>query len=196
MTRGRPREFDRSKALRAAMLVFWRKGFVATSMTDLCKAMDIGSPSLYAAFGSKERLYAEAVTLYVHTVRPLLWRHFKESIPARACIENFLLEAARLLRKSGKAPGGCMITLAILDEDLPEPLPDLLRDARREGLELMRVRMATALGRGELPAGTDVTSLSRLYLGVFQGMVAQAHDGATRSELEGVARAAMTAWPA
>ena len=58
---GRPREFDRDAALEAAMFLFWRKGFAATSMNDLCDAMGISSPSLYAAFGSKEALYLEAV---------------------------------------------------------------------------------------------------------------------------------------
>ena len=47
------------------MLAFWRKGFAATSMNDLCDAMDVRSPSLYAAFGSKEALYLEAIEHYV-----------------------------------------------------------------------------------------------------------------------------------
>jgi AcrR family transcriptional regulator len=58
---GRPREFDRKAALEAAMLLFWRKGFAATSMNDLCDVMGVRSPSLYAAFGSKEALYFEAI---------------------------------------------------------------------------------------------------------------------------------------
>src|ERR1700754_2513475 len=50
--RGRPRSFDREQALARAMEIFWAKGFEGTSMTDLTEAMGIGSPSLYAAFGS------------------------------------------------------------------------------------------------------------------------------------------------
>ncbi len=62
--RGRPRTFDRQVALRRAMEVFWRRGYQGASMTDLTAAMGIGSPSLYAAFGSKEALFREAVDLY------------------------------------------------------------------------------------------------------------------------------------
>ena len=50
------------------MLVCWRKGFSAASMNDLCDAMGIRSPSLYAAFGSKEALYLEAIDHYVRTI--------------------------------------------------------------------------------------------------------------------------------
>ena len=67
---GRPREFDRDAALEAAMLLFWRKGFEAASMNDLCDAMGVRSPSLYAAFGSKEALYLEAIEHYVRTTDP------------------------------------------------------------------------------------------------------------------------------
>ena len=80
---GRPREFDREAALQAAMLVFWRKGFAATSMNDLCDAMGIRSPSLYAAFGSKEALYLEAMEHYVKTVGPTIWDKLGASERAR-----------------------------------------------------------------------------------------------------------------
>ena len=80
---GRPREFDRGAALEAAMLAFWRKGFAATSMTDLCDAMGVRSPSLYAAFGGKEALYLEAVEHYVETFGPPIWDGLAEGATAR-----------------------------------------------------------------------------------------------------------------
>ena len=60
---------------------------------------------------------------------------------------------------------------------------------------MLRSRLKTAVAEGELPVSTDIDSLSRFYLSVFQGMVIQAQDGATRAELRGIAAAAMAAWP-
>jgi AcrR family transcriptional regulator len=63
--RGRPRTFDRHAALTSAMETFWLKGFDGCAISDLTAAMNINSPSLYAAFGSKEDLFREALDLYV-----------------------------------------------------------------------------------------------------------------------------------
>ncbi|WP_368681346.1 TetR/AcrR family transcriptional regulator, partial [Acinetobacter baumannii] len=52
------------------MLLFWRKGYAAASMNDLCEAMGVRSPSLYAAFESKEALYLAAFEHYVATEAP------------------------------------------------------------------------------------------------------------------------------
>ncbi|MFB7272891.1 TetR/AcrR family transcriptional regulator [Streptomyces sp. NPDC056244] len=60
----RPREFDTEAAVAAAMEAFRRNGYGGTSMRDLAEAMGIGSGSIYAAFGSKERLYRAALDLY------------------------------------------------------------------------------------------------------------------------------------
>jgi AcrR family transcriptional regulator len=193
---GRPREFDRDKALREAMLVFWRKGFYATSMNDLCDAMGIRSPSLYAAFGSKEALYLEAVEHYAKTIGvPSIWARLTESPTAHTCIENLLLAAAENLPESEVTPAGCMLTLAAIGEACPGMIPDTIRKVRTQLLDMLRSRLNDAVAAGELPAATDVDRMSRFYLGVYQGIAVQARDGATANELKGIAKTAMSAWP-
>jgi len=61
---GRPRNFDEAAALDAAMQVFWQKGFEATSLDDLTKAMGLSRSSFYASFGCKQTLFLRAVDHY------------------------------------------------------------------------------------------------------------------------------------
>jgi AcrR family transcriptional regulator len=192
---GRPREFDRAAALEAAMLLFWRKGYAMTSMNDLCEAMSIRSPSLYAAFTSKEGLYLEAFDHYVRTVGPPVWDRLAEGATARAGVESFLLAATESLPKSRAIPAGCMAALAAVGDEWPTAISNVVRKVRVKMLGNLRSRLEAAAAEGELPASTDVEHLSRFYLSVFEGMAIQARDGASRAELRGVAAAAMRAWP-
>jgi AcrR family transcriptional regulator len=192
---GRPRGFDRDAALEAAMLLFWRKGFAATSMSDLCDAMGISSPSLYAAFGSKEALYLEAVEYYARTIGPPVWDKLAEGATARAGIENLLIAWTESLPKSRATPAGCMALLAAVGDEWPATIVRVVKKVRLEMLGTLRSRLETAVAKGELPASTDIDGLSRFYLSVFQGMAVQAKDGATPAELRAVAAAAMAAWP-
>jgi AcrR family transcriptional regulator len=192
---GRPREFDRDAALEAAMLLFWRKGFAATSMNDLCGAMDVRSPSLYAAFGSKEALYLEAVEHYVQTIGASVWDKLAQGATARAGVERLLLTGSETLPESRTKPAGCMAMLSAVGDEWPAMITDVVRKVRLEVLNQLRARLETAVAEGELAAATDIDGLSRFYLGVFQGMALQARDGASRAELRAVAAAAMAAWP-
>ena len=192
---GRPRGFDRDAALEAAMLLFWRKGFAATSMSDLCDAMGVRSPSLYAAFGSKEALYLEAVEYYARTIGPPVWDKLAEGATARAGIENLLIAWTESLPKSRGTPAGCMALLAAVGDEWPATIVRVVKKVRLEMLGTLRSRLETAVAKGELPASTDIDGLSRFYLSVFQGMAVQAKDGATPAELRAVAAAAMAAWP-
>jgi AcrR family transcriptional regulator len=192
---GRPREFDRDAALEAAMLLFWRKGFATTSMNDLCGAMGVGSPSLYAAFGSKEALYLEAIEHYVRTKGLLVWDKLAEGATARAGIENLLIAATNRLPRSRATPAGCMAVLAAVGDEWPTAIARAVKKVRLEMLGMLRSRLEAAANKGELPASTDIDGLSRFYLSVYQGMAIQARDGATQAELRAVAAAAMAAWP-
>ena len=111
--RGRPRSFDRDKALGVAMQLFWQQGYDGTSLTDLTTGMGIRPASLYAAFGSKEALFLEALERYRAGVGSGLPRIVKTAASAQEAIRS-LLEgtAATITRRS--QPRGCMIVLASL----------------------------------------------------------------------------------
>lgn len=61
---GRPREFDRGVALRAASETFWHHGYAATTLDELTAAMGIGRSSFYGSFKSKHAVLIEVLQLY------------------------------------------------------------------------------------------------------------------------------------
>lgn len=193
-TRGRPRGFDREQALARAMEVFWAKGYADTSMTDLTRAMGVAAPSLYAAFGSKEDLFREAVKLYQSTEGAALWSVVDASRTAREAIEGLLLATAEANGRVGR-PTGCLIILSGAHPDaLPGRACEELTQTRRATLEAMQARFRQGMEAGEIAPDADLAAMAAFYTTVHQGMAFRARDGATADELRGTARAAMTAW--
>ena len=93
--RGRPRCFDRAAALEKAMEVFWARGYAGASIAELTEAMGIASPSLYAAFGSKEALFREAVELYVRSDDACTLKMLEGNLTTRESIAAMLFSSAR-----------------------------------------------------------------------------------------------------
>lgn len=195
-SRGRPRAFDREAALVAAMRLFWRKGFAATSMADLTEAMGIGSPSLYAAFGSKEALYREALGYYSEAYDARVWRNFLRAVTCREAVEAYLMDSAAALTGSvgGSEPLGCMVTLSAVGSEGHVELGEIVKAARAAGLARVRDRFRRGIAEGELPAAIDVDGLARFVVAVQSGMSLMARDGASRAELEAVACHTMQGW--
>jgi AcrR family transcriptional regulator len=193
--RGRPRAFDREAALSKAMRLFWQKGFEATSISDLRQAMGINSPSLYAAFGSKEALFAEAIRYYVDTFGSAAWSGFRSAATVREAVEAYMLSSASAL--SGERcdfPLGCMVTLSSVAEEGHEALGRLVRSERAALLDGVEGRLCRAKEKGEVPASIDSHALARFVQAVQSGMSILARDGASREELEQVVRIAMAGW--
>ncbi len=191
--RGRPRAFDRDKALSAAMHLFWRKGYSATSICDLTSAMGIGSPSLYAAFGSKEALYAEALDHYARTHEATAWGGFFAAETARAAIAAFLHDSAAGLIG---AANGCMVTLSAVGGEGHAQLGELVAAARNATLVRIEDRIERGKAAGEIGRAVDAHGLARFVQAVQNGMSILARDGATLAELAAVADTAMLAWDA
>ncbi len=196
-SRGRPRAFDREAALAEATRLFWSKGFEATSIADLTKAMGIGSPSLYAAFGSKEALYAEALRYYGENFEPLFWANFYPAGTAREAVLSFLMDSAAAMSGCrADIPNGCMVALSSVGSEGHEELGALVHSARASGFKRLKARIEQAIADGELPDTVDAGALARFVLTVQSGMSILARDGASRTELEDAARIAMMGWDA
>ncbi|MDC7675534.1 TetR/AcrR family transcriptional regulator [Asticcacaulis machinosus] len=193
--RGRPRAFDREAALSKAMRLFWCKGFAATSISDLTEDMGIGSPSLYAAFGSKEALYAEALRYYVDSNDAFAWGAFRAAPTAREAVEAYLtLLASALTGELSDMPRGCMVTLsAVGSEGYPE-LGERVREERSVAYNRLKDRLEKGIADGDLPLKTDARPLARFIQTIVAGMSILARDGASREDLEGVVRMAFLGW--
>src|SRR5687768_6284787 len=104
--RGRPRNFDPDEVLDRAMRVFWRKGYAATSLSDLTAATGINRASLYATFGNKESLFQRALDRY--TQGPFSYfRGALEAPTAREVVER-LLQGSVNVATDPRYPPGCL----------------------------------------------------------------------------------------
>ncbi|MDF3058989.1 MAG: transcriptional regulator [Rariglobus sp.] len=195
VTVGRPRAFDADRALDRALEVFWRKGYEATSLTDLTEAMDINKPSLYATFGNKEALFRKAVDRYESERAPVAGAALAEP-SARWAIER-LLHVILESQTHPDNPPGCLVVQGALPSGASdEPIARELQQRRAATQGAIRERLERAKTEGDLAADADPADLARYVFTVIEGLAAQARDGATREELRRLVAVAMRAWPA
>src|SRR6201984_843622 len=193
--RGRPRSFDRQAALRQAMQVFWALGYEGATLNELQAAMGgIAPPSFYAAFGSQEEVFREAVELYSRTLGAPMMKALEEGPTARASIDA-LLEAAVESFCKPALPRGCFLVFGAFNS-VPsnKDVEDHVRGLRVRRQKAIRRRLQRAVDEGQLPKHVDLVSLAVFYTTVIDGLAIQARDGVSRKSLDFAARYAMAAW--
>jgi AcrR family transcriptional regulator len=191
---GRPRAFDRDVALGQAMQLFWRQGYLGTSISDLTSGMGISRPSLYAAFGSKEALFREAMERYFAGPAAYLVEALKEP-RARVVAERLLVGFVDMATDPG---GGrtCMWSHSAMScGGAADPMHGEFVKERRKGLAKVRARFVRAVEEGDLPKTADPGALALFVQTVNFGLSIQAATGATRQDLMATVGVAMLAWP-
>jgi AcrR family transcriptional regulator len=179
---GRPRSFDRDAALAAAVEQFWRTGYEETSIAMLTKAMGVTPPSLYAAFGDKDRLFEEASALYFD--RTCEAADLASGRPtAREAVATMLDDTARA-HTDAETPLGCLM--------LTEPRLTAQREVLHRRLA---DRIARGVTEGDLPDTVQPAELASFLVAVMRGMSGCARDGGTTAELLAIARLAVAAIP-
>ncbi len=191
---GRPRSFDRDKALDAAMRVFWRQGYEGASLSDLTAAMGINRPSLYAAFGDKAGLFREAVARY--GIGPGRYVRRALGLPRARQVAEMLLRGTVDIATDEANPGGCLwVQGALVTSSEGEPICREMAAIRERGIAQMRERFERARREGDLPATTDVPALTLFLVSMMNGLAVQACSGHSREALNSAVDLALRAWP-
>ncbi|MEV6111496.1 helix-turn-helix domain-containing protein [Streptomyces sp. NPDC052109] len=167
----RTKEFDPDAALQAALELFWRRGYEATSMADLVAHLGIGRASLYATFGSKHELYLRALDRYGQAQNPLLTRELSRPGPVLPAVRALVLRFAAEAASEARREQGCLVTNTAV-----ELAPHDRAAARRveqswDHLEtLLHSALVRAQEQGELAGDRAPQALARMLLVLLQGL--------------------------
>jgi len=161
------KEFDVNEALDAALQVFWKKGYEATSIQDLVDATRVNRASLYEAFGSKRKLFDKALDRFA-TGDNNLERATASIEPGlrriRAAFDLAIAQSVSDVR-------GCMVVNAIVERAAEERKMRTLGRKARTGIEAFFTRsLEEARIRGQIREGHDIAALAAFLTNALFGL--------------------------
>jgi TetR/AcrR family transcriptional repressor of nem operon len=169
MVRGKPLSFDRDEVLAKAMELFWQQGFQNTGMTELLDHMGIQRQSFYNTFGSKEKIFLEAVALYTRTIT----KEITEVLGQPGNPLDNVRQVLCLMREmvEGADPCGCMLGNSIAEFGLSHPeISALLKEKIGNVEKAFKEAFAKAVEQGLLPESKDPTVMAQSLIVMAQGM--------------------------
>lgn len=193
-SKGRPRAFNKDSALDIALKIFWRHGYEGTSVAMLAQAMRINPPSLYAAFGNKEQLFAQAVARY----RARYTQAHEEALSRKSAkkIARSLLEAEVALVTHPKVPtGNLLVHGALATGQEGESVQAMLAGIRKAEEKKLVKRLRVLQKEGKLADDIDPAALAGYLSVLMAGLAVQARCGASRAQLLKTVEMALQRWP-
>jgi TetR/AcrR family transcriptional regulator, transcriptional repressor for nem operon len=185
----RTKEFEPGEALDAAMQLFWRKGYEATSIRDLLDGMGIGYGSLYNTFGDKHTLFLASLDRF---------RELRTSWIDEVLEDSGLSGIEEVFRRtvdglvSFEPRRGCLLanTAVELGPHDAEVAAKISRYVRHTEAVFERA-LIRAQEAGEIPADRDPRALARFLVNALHGLRVLARVGTDRAVLEDAVRVAL-----
>jgi AcrR family transcriptional regulator len=186
MKAGRHRTFDKDTALDQAMQVFWTNGYPGTSLADLTSAMGINKPSLYSAFGNKEKLYQSALERYVEKHGVIHAQSlFSTGDSLNNRVKNYLTSIAKMLTDP-QLPSGCMVCISTSEIGgtcIPEDALQSIFEINEQTKANLSAFFESEISLGNLAANSSATVLANYLLSLQFGLSVMARNGAKFIEL-------------
>lgn len=164
---GRHLRHKRDETVQKAMTLFWKNGFSGTSMRILEDALDMRPGSIYAAFGSKEKLFLTAISHYAD-------QSFKRFQSHMAATDSFLLGLRNFLKQTLLDPdlsGACMLVKTLADR---HPDNEILRERAGHMFNdfdsILVSHLEKARNRGEISRNCDIKALARFIQVLIVGL--------------------------
>lgn len=189
---GRP-QYDEPTVIDAAVDVFWRHGYAATSISELTAVTGLSRSSLYQRFADKDGLFLAALSSY--TERVLRRMEAVQAETARGRLEALLREFVPRDGKSRRPPG-CLLARSCAEmADLSEAGQSAARAGLGRQKAIVEGILRNALANGEMAKDADIEGLAWYYLGIVQAVLNLPQAGAPRSALLCMVDIAMSTWP-
>ena len=162
--------FDEDKAVEAAMLLFWKKGYTDTSMADLLKATGLTKGSFYNAFGSKYDLFVKALLKYDLENRCMILQELIAMDSPIQSIETFLNslvdESAGDTNKKGCFIVNTAVDLGAHKEEIGQIITKGLGEVEAFFKQMIELGQA----KKDIPESIDSQSTAKALMGTVVGI--------------------------
>ncbi|MEM9992577.1 MAG: TetR/AcrR family transcriptional regulator [Acinetobacter pittii] len=166
----RTKEFETDEIADAAMQVFWRRGYAATSVQDLVDGTGLSRSSLYSTFQNKQGLYQKALQRYELLTTLNNVKLLSGSGSSKVLIRQLLLNIVED-ELSDPEHKGCLVANACLelaghDEDVAQFVVSNLQKLQH-ALESLLIK---AQQSGEISSTQNPRALASFFVNTIQGL--------------------------
>ncbi|MFS3913880.1 TetR/AcrR family transcriptional regulator [Bacillus australimaris] len=166
----RQREFDEEKALDEAMMLFWEKGYKATSLSDLTAKMGIQRPSLYAAFGDKEELFEAALRKYTKQHAARIRTKLQNNRSVKEAFYTLFADVVEEEYKDGPSKGCFCINTIVELAPHEEKFEILTREHQMYLSVIFEEKIVQGIRSGELESSLNAKALAQTLVVSFIGL--------------------------
>ncbi|WP_454667652.1 TetR/AcrR family transcriptional regulator [Acinetobacter calcoaceticus] len=166
----RTKEFETDDIADAAMHVFWRHGYAATSVQDLVEGTGLSRSSLYSTFQSKQGLYQKALQRYellttLNNVKLLSGTGSPKEL-IRQLLINVVEDELNDTEHKGCLVANACLELSGHDEDVTQFVVSNLQKLQH-ALENLLIK---AQQSGEIASTQNPRALASFFLNTMQGL--------------------------
>lgn len=157
-----PIKFNREDVIEKAKNLYWEKGYHATSMRNLQDVINMHPGSIYAAFGSKDKLFIESLNRYAADGAKRLADCIEQKDTVLAGLKHFIHTV--IVSNKATAPSGMCMIVKTIAELTQNDSPALLAHATGvlEGIEASFATLfAQAIDSSEISAEKNPAELAR-----------------------------------
>jgi AcrR family transcriptional regulator len=131
------------------------EGLEGLTIGGLAGEVNMQKSSVFTLFGSKEELQLGTLEAAVESFRAEVWGPVEDLEPGLPRLLG-LCDSWLDYHRREVMPGGCFLTTATIEFDArPGPLRDAVAETMKRWFGVLEREARTAIGAGDLPAGTD-----------------------------------------
>ena len=179
----RPKGFDPTEALDAAMQAFCARGYEATSAQDLCESTGLRRSSLYNTFDSKDALYSQCLDRFAE-----LQSHDDSALldgPGTGYQRIRALLLAAVDDEVRPNSTGCLVTRTAVERD-DAATTGTVRRLMDDFVARLTTTIAAGQADGSITNRQSATALARFVHGAISGLRVQGRAAAPREHLTDV----------
>lgn len=182
--------FDESDVIEKAMNVFWKKGYAATSITDITDATGIKRGSLYNAFDGKHDLFVRALLKYGNDRRTSRLRALEAVEDPREAIAMFFDSLVKNTLEDPDKKGCLLFNTALEYASHSDDVRRMVSQGIGEVVSFFEGRIVRGQELGTIPDSVEPRSTAQTLVGLVVGIRVLGRGAFGKAALEQLAQQA------